>query len=92
MKKFFRFKRRQPALLWRVKWFLVLLTIGCMEILPIPVTDSILIFVLIARPLWFKKVVDKLYSHLSDQAMDESEMSYFSKYQLDHPRHFEKRN
>jgi len=39
MKKFIRFKRRTPPLLWRLKWFLALLTIGCMEILPIPVTD-----------------------------------------------------
>lgn len=70
---------------------MVLLTIGCMEILPIPVTDSILIFVLLARPLWFKKVVDKLYSHLSEEAIDESELSYFSKYQLHHPKRFDKR-
>lgn len=91
MKKIFRFKRRQPSLLWRVKWFLVLITIGCMEILPIPVTDSILIFVLIYRPLWFKNVIDKLYSHLSDSAVDDADLSYFSKYQLDHPKHFEKR-
>ncbi len=65
MTKLFRFKRRNPPLLWRAKWFLILLTIGCMEIMPIPVTDSILIFVLIARPMWFKNTVDKLYSHLS---------------------------
>jgi len=66
MKNPFQFKRRNPPFLWRLKWFLVLLTIGCMEILPIPVTDSILIFVLIARPLWFKNTFDKLYSHLSE--------------------------
>ncbi|NBV75144.1 MAG: hypothetical protein EBR59_04025 [Methylococcaceae bacterium] len=66
MKNPLQFKRRNPPFLWRLKWFLVLLTIGCMEILPIPVTDSILIFVLIARPLWFKNTVDKLYSHLSE--------------------------
>ena len=90
MKKIFRFKRRNPPFLWRAKWFLVLFTIGCMEILPIPVTISILIFVLIARPLWFKRVVDKLYSHLADDALDESDLSYFSKYQLNHPKHFDK--
>ncbi len=86
MKKIFRFKRRYPPLLWRVKWFMVLVTIGCFEILPVPVTDSILIFVLIYRPLWFKKVIDKLYSHLADETLDESELSFFSKYQLEHPK------
>lgn len=64
MKKFFRFKRRNPPVLWRAKWLLILTTIGCMEIMPIPVTDSILIYILLFRPLWFKGVVDKLYSHL----------------------------
>jgi hypothetical protein len=90
MKKLFKFKRRNPPFLWRLKWFFVLATIGCMEILPIPVTDSILIFVLLARPLWFKKVVDKLYSHLSDKTFDENDLPYFAKYQLQHPKHPEK--
>lgn len=90
MKKIFRFKRRSPPLLWRAKWLLVLVTIGCLEILPIPVTDSILIFVLLYRPLWFKKVIDKLYSHLNDDFMDETDLSYFTKYQMSHPKHFEK--
>lgn len=70
MKKIRLFKRRNPPLLWRTKWFLVLFSIGCMEILPIPVTDSILIFVLVVRPLWFKGVVDKLYSHLDQEDSD----------------------
>ena len=91
MKKLFHFKRRNPPLLWRTKWFLVLVTIGCMEILPIPVTDSILIFVLLYRPLWFKRVIDKLYSHLNDGAIDEDDLSYFAKYQLHHAKHFDKR-
>ncbi len=90
MKKIFHFKRRNPPLLWRLKWFLVLVTIGCFEILPVPVTDSILIFVLIYRPLWFKNVVNKLYSHLPSASPEETELSYFSKYQLDHPKHFNK--
>ncbi len=58
------FRRRTPPILWRVKWLLVLATIGCLEILPVPVTDSILIYILLFRPSWFKGVVDKLYSHL----------------------------
>jgi hypothetical protein len=57
-------KHPQPPLLWRLKWFLILLSIGCMEILPIPVTDSILMFVLFFRPQWFKGVVDRLYAQL----------------------------
>lgn len=91
MKKLFRFKRRYPPLLWRTKWFLILVIIGCMEIMPIPVTDSILIFVLLYRPLWFKRIVDKLYSHLSAENLDEDDLSFFSKYQLQHPKYFEKR-
>ncbi len=90
MKKIFRLKRRYPPLLWRVKWFLVLAVIGCMEILPVPVTDSILIFVLIFRPLWFKNMVDKLYSHLTTEG-EEAELSFFSKYQLHHSRQSNKR-
>ncbi len=63
------FRPRTPPIFWRVKWLLVLLTIGCLEIMPIPVTDSILIYILLFRPNWFKGVVDKLYSHLMpDQA------------------------
>lgn len=58
------FKRRNPPILWRAKWLLLLVTIGCLEILPVPVTDSILIYILLFRPSWFKGVVDKLYSHL----------------------------
>jgi len=57
-----------------------------MEILPIPVTDSILIFVLLARPIWFKKIVDKLYCHLIPEPIDESDLSYFSKHQLHHSK------
>ncbi len=90
MKKIFHFKRRNPSLLWRAKWLLVLVAIGCLEILPIPVTDSMLIFVLLARPLWFKNLVDKLYSHLTDGAIAEDEPSYFAKYQQKHPKHFHK--
>lgn len=90
MRKFFHFKSRKPPLWWRVKWLLVLVTIGCLEILPIPVTDSILIFVVLYRPLWFKRVVDKLYSHLQPETPEEADLSYFAKYQRRHPRHFEK--
>lgn len=90
MKRIFHFKRRNPPFLWRAKWLLILVAIGCFEILPIPVTDSILIFVLLTRPLWFKNVVDKLYSHLSADVLDEDDLPYFTKYQLHHPKHFEK--
>lgn len=89
MKKIFHFKRRNPPLLWRVKWLLVLIAIGCLEILPIPVTDSILIFVWLARPLWFKNMIDRLYSHLSPKSQDDSELSFFSNYQQQHPKHFD---
>ena len=86
MRKIFRLKRKNPPFLWRLKWFFILLTIGCMEILPIPVTDSILIFVLISRPIWFKRVVDKLYSHLTPEPFEESDLSYFTKHQLHHSK------
>lgn len=92
MRKIFKFKRRNPPLLWRFKWFLILATIGCMEILPIPVTDSILIFVLVYRPLWFKRMVDKLYSHLSTDTINEEDLSYFSKYQIQHPKYFDRQS
>lgn len=88
MKPIFHFKRRNPPVLWRLKWLLVLVTIGCFEILPIPVTDSILIFILLTRPMWFKRVIDKLYSHLDHQDGDDDDLSFFTKYQQQHPRHF----
>lgn len=90
MKKLFHFKRRNPPFWWRAKWLLILVTIGCFEVLPIPVTDSILIFVLLYRPKWFKRVVDKLYSHLEPETIEEGDLSYFAKYQRNHPKHFEK--
>lgn len=90
MKKVFHFKRRNPPILWRIKWLLVLTAMASLEFLPIPVTASTLIFVWHARPLWFKIMVDKLYSHLSIESPDDSDLSFFSKYQQQHPKHFDK--
>ncbi len=92
MSKFFYFKSRKPPFWWRVKWLLILVAIGFLEILPIPVTDSVLIFVLLYRPLWFKRVVDKLYSHLQPETSEGDDLSYFAKYQRRHSRQFENDN
>lgn len=85
MKKLFHFQRRKPPLLWRAKWLLLLIVIGCLEVMPIPVTDSILIFVWLFRPLWFKRLVDKLYSHLDAEDDDEP---FFTRYRKQHAKSF----
>lgn len=91
MNKLFHFKRRNPPVLWRIKGVLLLIIIGCMEILPLPVTDSILIFVWLARPMWFRNLVDKLYGRQhNDDVADNGEPAFFKKYQQQHPKHFKK--
>jgi hypothetical protein len=52
----------RPPIFWRLKWFLVLLVLMAMDLGPIPFTASLLIFVYLFRPAWFKKFIDKLYT------------------------------
>jgi hypothetical protein len=45
----------------RIKCFFVLLLLMIADILPIPILGLICMFILLARPSWFKKLVDDIY-------------------------------
>ena len=54
-------KLQQPSLLWRLKWFLALIFMMTIDLGPIPFTASLLMYIFIIRPLWFKTIIDRLY-------------------------------
>ena len=46
----------------RIKCFIVLLLLMILDTAPVPVVGSIVMYILLARPLWFKSLIDKLYA------------------------------
>ncbi len=46
----------------RIKCFIVLVILMIVGIGPIPITSSIGLYVVVFRPLWFKKLVDSVYA------------------------------
>jgi hypothetical protein len=47
----------------RIKCVLVLLVLMSSSIIPmLPITSTLGLFIVIFRPLWFKKLVDKVYA------------------------------
>ncbi|MGR9108931.1 MAG: hypothetical protein ACU843_18610 [Gammaproteobacteria bacterium] len=46
----------------RLKTFLVLLLFSAVGIGPIPVTSTLGLFIVLFRPHWFKKLVDRIYA------------------------------
>ena len=46
----------------RFKWLLIALALVLIDIGPIPITASLLVYVLLFRPAWFKAFADRLYS------------------------------
>ncbi|MFI3220655.1 MAG: hypothetical protein QX189_16280 [Methylococcales bacterium] len=47
----------------RIKCALVLLVFMSLSIIPmLPITSTLGLFIVIFRPLWFKKLVDKVYA------------------------------
>ena len=46
----------------RIKCFIVLVILMVVGIGPIPITSSIGLYVVVFRPLWFKKLVDSVYA------------------------------
>jgi len=52
---------QKPPLFWRLKWFLALIFMMIIDLGPIPFTASLLMFVFMFRPIWFRKLIDKLY-------------------------------
>ncbi len=57
-----RGKKQKPPLAWRLKWFLVLIFMMIIDLGPIPFSATLLMFVFIFRPIWFRTVIDKLYT------------------------------
>lgn len=50
----------------RIKSAMVLIVLMIVSIVPIPVTSTIGLFVVIFRPNWFKKLVDDVYADKRD--------------------------
>lgn len=50
----------------RIKTALVLIILMIISVVPIPITSSIGLFIVIFRPLWFKKLVDNVYADKSE--------------------------
>lgn len=50
------------ASLARIKCFIVLFIFMIIGIGPIPITSSIGLYVVVFRPLWFKKLVETVYA------------------------------
>jgi len=46
----------------RIKCFIVLFVFMIISIGPIPITSSIGLYVVVFRPLWFKKLVETVYA------------------------------
>jgi hypothetical protein len=46
----------------RIKCFIVLLLLMIVDILPIPILGLICMSILLARPRWFKDLVDDIYA------------------------------
>ena len=55
------FIRRYPAMMFRIKCFFVLLLLMIADTAPVPVVGSICMYILLARPPWFKELVDRIY-------------------------------
>lgn len=51
------------ASIWlRIKCAIVFIVLMIFSISPIPITSTIGLLVVIFRPLWFKKLIDKIYA------------------------------
>ncbi|MDD1616805.1 MAG: hypothetical protein LUQ28_10000, partial [Methylococcaceae bacterium] len=47
----------------RIKCAIVLLVLMSLSVIPmLPITSTLGLFIVIFRPLWFKKLVDKIYA------------------------------
>jgi hypothetical protein len=59
-------KRRSATRMARIKTFLSLLVLLVLDIAPIPVAGSIGLYVVVARPCWFKTLVEKIYGRVEE--------------------------
>jgi hypothetical protein len=54
-------KHGSETTMTRIKCFLCLVILLILDIAPVPVTGSIGLYVVVARPCWFKTLVEKIY-------------------------------
>lgn len=54
------------SIMTRIKCALVLIVLMAFSVSPIPITSSIALWVVIFRPKWFKRLVDKIYADWQD--------------------------
>jgi hypothetical protein len=54
---------RRHSLWLRIKWVFIVLCIMLLDILPLPVMGIICIYLLLARPLWFKILINEIYDN-----------------------------
>ncbi|MDD5460998.1 MAG: hypothetical protein PHG00_05110 [Methylococcales bacterium] len=52
----------------RIKCFIFLLLLMIADILPVPILGVICMYILLARPPWFKKMVEDIYAVDSNKA------------------------
>jgi hypothetical protein len=63
-------KRRSATRIARIKTFLSLLVLLVLDIAPVPVAGSIGLYVVVARPCWFKRLVEKIYGDMDTPQSD----------------------
>lgn len=59
----FAIKMSRYAFWLRVKWIFIVLFIMLLDILPLPVMGLICLYLLLARPRWFKILINEIYDN-----------------------------
>jgi hypothetical protein len=57
--------RAMATFFTRIKYIIILLLLMVIDIAPAPVLGLIALSILLFRPLWFKEMVDRLYSDVN---------------------------
>jgi hypothetical protein len=50
--------------------FVVLIGLIILHVIPIPILETLVLYVLIVRPYWFKNLVDEIYSSKKPKNLD----------------------
>ena len=51
-----------PSFFWQLKWLIVILAMMILDFSPFPVSSLVFLYIFLFRPIWFKTVIDRLYS------------------------------
>jgi len=52
----------QPPFFWRLQWLLVLIIMFMVDFSPIPLSATVMLYVFLFRPDWFKRFIERLYA------------------------------